>query len=283
MQSKITFCGLFFSAAALVTAIGAVAQETAPAQEASPLLCWNGRPMILGDCEPVPIPNTTPTVERTCPDAPPPRRDSELPAMVCIPYLNVDVGAFEVTFAQWRACVDDPDPDDRCEDVTTPWDDDLKPVANVTWYDAQAYVRWLSRRTGDQYRLLTSDEWTIAARGRSGRLYSWGRAPPVCDRAAFNGANFQDPDDPDCPGAPMDVGSFPHNDFGLYDMHGNVLEWVEDPVDSVGSMRVIRGGSYRNRRDALVLNHSQPLNPRPPAGRLEYVGFRVARDPAQPR
>lgn len=273
MLGKIAFHAFFLAAAMFLTAVRVAAQESAPAQEASRQLCPDGSPRYLEQCpyEPTaPSLSTTPTVARVCPVVTPPRAESAFPAMVCIPNLRVDVGAYEVTFAQWRACV----ADQQCEDVATrdDWDDDLQPVTMVSWGDAQAYVQWLSQRTGEHYRLLTSAEWETAARGgRRGQRYSWGLAKPNCDRSAVSGANFLG-----CRAGPMDVGSFRPNDFGLYDMHGNVLEWVEDPV---GARRIIRGGSWQNTPEELSLSHYQALDPGPLEGRLAYVGFRVARIP----
>lgn len=274
MRGMIPFHAFLFAAATVLTAVPGVAQESAPAQETSRQLCPDGSPRYLEQCPyeaTAPNLSTAPTVARVCPAAPPPRADSEVPATVCIPNLRVDVGAYEVTFAQWRACV----ADQQCDDVTTrdDWDNDLQPATMVTWDDAQAYVQWLSRRTGDHYRLLTSAEWETAARGgRRGQRYSWGADKPNCDRAAVSGANFLG-----CHAGPMDVGSFRPNGFGLYDMHGNVLEWVEDPEGT--KRRIIRGGSWQNTQEELSLSHFQALGTGPLEGRLAYVGFRVAKVP----
>jgi formylglycine-generating enzyme required for sulfatase activity len=98
-------------------------------------------------------------------------------------------------------------------------------------------VQWLNQRSGRRYRLLTSAEWEIAARAGTTTDYSWGDDPPVCDQSARNGANFRD-----CAGnGSHPVGSFRPNGFGLYDVHGNVWEWVQD---AEGSSRVLRGGSW---------------------------------------
>ena len=100
---------------------------------------------------------------------------------------------------------------------------DRHPVVCVNWEDAQAYVHWLSLQSGKQYRLLSESEWEYAARAGSQTRYAWG------DRIDQNRANCGE-----C-GSRWDggesaaaVGSFPPNAFGLYDMHGNVKEWVED-------------------------------------------------------
>jgi formylglycine-generating enzyme required for sulfatase activity len=209
--------------------------------------------------------------------APPPvqARDDQaiqLPEMVRIPGRNFEVGRYEVTFAQWDACVSGGGcngyrPNDQG------WGRGNRPVINVSWNDAQAYVQWLSERTGQRYRLMTSAEWEIAARAGSTSVYSWGNEPAVCNENALNGANFRDcTDDRTRP-----VGSFQPNGVGLYDMHGNVWEWVEDCDDSSCAARVLRGGSWLNRSpDLRIANRSSYYpNDREDFGSL--AGFRVAR------
>jgi formylglycine-generating enzyme required for sulfatase activity len=130
---------------------------------------------------------------------------------------------------------------------------DTKPVINVDWDDAQTYVAWLSKMTGQPYRLLTEAEWEYAARAGTTTAYYWG------DDTGKGNANC------DGCGSQWDakqtspVGSFAANQFGLYDMAGNVLQWVQDcyrgnydgaPTDGSAwtsgacGNRVIRGGSW---------------------------------------
>lgn len=137
------------------------------------------------------------------------------------------VGVYEVTFAEWDACV----AAGGC--VTNPsdegWGRGARPVINVTWDDAQSYLKWLSAKTGKTYRLPSDAEWEYAARAGSSTDYSWGNTP------SHEYANYGK--DECCEGyaegsdrwvntAP--VGSFAPNAWGLYDVHGNVREWVED-------------------------------------------------------
>lgn len=133
------------------------------------------------------------------------------------------------------------------------WGRGARPVVNVSWNDAAAYTRWLSAETGRAYRLPSEAEWEYTARGGSVTAYSWGNG--IGDgRANCTG----------CGGVPADrgtrpVGSFPANPWGLYDLHGNVWEWVADcpdgaaaahPARAVQQMaarcpnRVRRGGSW---------------------------------------
>jgi formylglycine-generating enzyme required for sulfatase activity len=164
------------------------------------------------------------------------------------------VGRFEVTFAEWDACVSDRGCRARPDDAG--WGRGWQPVINVSWTDAQQYAAWLSHRTNRRYRLLTEAEWEYAARAGTDARYWWGNQ---VGRGEANCA--------DC-GSKWDarqaapVGRFAPNPFGLYDMHGNVAEWVEDcyherlrdaPVDgrawssacSAGAeTRMVRGGAW---------------------------------------
>ena len=89
------------------------------------------------------------------------------------------------------------------------------PVVCVNWYDASAYADWLSKKTGHEYRLLSEAEWEYAARAGTNTAYHFGRV------ISSNQAQYASE-------GTVAVGSFPANAFGLHDMHGNVLEWVQD-------------------------------------------------------
>ena len=164
----------------------------------------------------------------------------------------------ETTFAQYDAYATvsgKPKPED------SGWGRGTRPVINVSWNDAQGYAKWLSTNNaqGLQCRLPSEAEWEYAARAGSTTKYSWG------DNVGRNKANCET-----C-GSQWDdkqtapVGSFPANRFGLQDMHGNVLEWVQDgwhsnyqgaPVNGsawnpASGLRVLRGGSW-NVTSSLV-------------------------------
>ena len=107
--------------------------------------------------------------------------------------------------------------------------DDSHPAVCMSWYDAQDYARWLSERTGHQYRLLTEAEWEYAARARTTTPFPWGEI------ASHEQANYGAEEC--CSGLvsgrdqwinTSPVGSFPANAFGLHDMNGNVMQWVQD-------------------------------------------------------
>jgi len=221
-------------------------------------------PPTGGAATPPPEPARAQTPEPEPPAAAP---STPLPDMVRIPGQNFEAGRFEVTFAEWDACVAAGGCNNYLPDAHG-WGRGRRPVINVSWNDAQAYVRWLSQRTGRRYRLLTGTEWEIAARAGTTTEYSWGDDPPVCDQNARNGANFSECTD----NRTRPVGSFQPNGFGLYDVHGNVWEWVQD---ADGSLRVLRGGSWGI--DPWYLRFAS-LGGDPPTIRSGNYGFRLARD-----
>ena len=206
------------------------------------------------------------------------------------PVRFVDIRSFalsknEVTFDQWDACV----LEDGCNGYrpyNEGWGRGERPVINVSWEDAQAYVAWLSEETGEEYRLPTEAEWEYAARAETETPYSWGRV------IATNQANCTNLDDSGGCGDQWEktapVGSFSANEFGLHDMHGNVLEWVEDcwndsyrgaPTDGSArhevecSFRVLRGGSWNST--SLQLRSAFRYHGSPSSG-TDTIGFRVA-------
>jgi formylglycine-generating enzyme required for sulfatase activity len=155
-------------------------------------------------------------------------------------------------------------------------------VVNVNWDDTQAYVKWLSTKTGRYYRLLSESEYEYAERGGTETAFWWGdEAGPVCAYADFH----------DCSNEPTAVGGRLPNGFGLNDMVGNVFEWVEDcwhpnydgaPDDGTAwtkdgcSARVMRGGAWFVQ-DVTPLRSSY-RDSSDPRNRSEVIGFRVARD-----
>ena len=102
------------------------------------------------------------------------------------------------------------------------WGRGTRPVVDVSWHDAQQYVRWLSGKTGARYRLLSESEWEYVARAGTTTRYWWGgaiaRSRANCDGCGSRWDGRQT--------AP--VGTFRPNAFGLHDVHGNVWEWVQD-------------------------------------------------------
>jgi formylglycine-generating enzyme required for sulfatase activity len=191
------------------------------------------------------------------------------------------VSKFELTFDEWDTCVAYGDCTQRPADAS--WGREQRPVIYVGWDDAQQYVAWLSKMTGKLYRLLTEAEYEYATRAGTTTAYPWGDDIGK-NNANCNGCGSQWDNKQTAP-----VGSFAPNGFGLYDMVGNVFEWVEDcyygsyneaPADGsawIGSScsnRVVRGGSWN---DAPVSLRSASRG-RPTTGaRGSVLGFRVAR------
>ena len=192
------------------------------------------------------------------------------------------VSKYELTFAEWDACARYGDCDPNISDAG--FGRGQQPVIGVTWGDAKQYVAWLSKMTGETYRLLSEAEYEYAARAGTQTVYPWGdeigKNNADCDGCGSQWDNRQ----------PAPVGSFAANRFGLYDMVGNIVEWVEDcihnnydgaPTDGsawIGGgdckLRVVRGGSWHRGpeflRSALRLAILT-------GARYNNLGFRVGR------
>jgi formylglycine-generating enzyme required for sulfatase activity len=187
----------------------------------------------------------------------------------------IAVSTHEVTFAQWDACV----ASGGCKNYTPTdkgWGRGAHPVIMVSWNEAQDYLKWLSGKTGKTYRLPTEAEWEYAARGGTSTAYWWG--------AKFDRSRVVS-------GKTAEVGAHGANGFGLFDVTGNVTEWVEDcyvnsfkdapkdgsAVKSSGcSQRVIRGGGWKASSDELRIANRSRLSP---STRDTAIGFRVVTAP----
>ncbi len=165
------------------------------------------------------------------------------------------------------------------------------PVDHVSWEDAQAYLIKLNERTGNKFgfRLLSESEWEYACRGGTNTTFSTGDTITM-SQANFNGGYTSNGSAKgEFRKRPTKVGSFPPNAYGLYDMHGNLWEWVEEgmhndyngaPNDGsawVGqrtSYRVIRGGSWQDSSGSLrAANRADKMS----SSTFDGVGFRIAR------
>jgi len=203
------------------------------------------------------------------------------------------VGKFEVTFAEWDACVAENGCKHKPGDET--WGRGRRPVINVSWDDAKEFVTWLSRKSGKPYRLLTEAEWEYAARGVtkvSDPHTAFSTGPTIGYKQANYDANFvygKGGQQGVYRQKTLDVGSLPKNAFGLHDMHGNVWEWVEDcyrdsykgaPANGSAvtagecTLRILRGGSWNYYPQLL---RSAYRYASAPVVRTENAGFRVAR------
>jgi formylglycine-generating enzyme required for sulfatase activity len=203
-----------------------------------------------------------------------PFRDHPLaPYMVDVPIGGgIAMAQTETTFRQWEACVSA----GGCRPITDDhyWGRGERPLINVSWRDAQAYAAWLSQLTGQPYRLPTAEEWMFAATAGKPTAYWWGDEVKSgmmrcrqCDADAASDYGT------------VPVRSYLPNPLGLYDMHGNVWEWVADCVEQSRAgacrFRATYGGawyyvSHQSRADAVAA--------RPEAERSFTLGFRVASD-----
>ena len=197
---------------------------------------------------------------------------------------RIAMGRYEVTFADYDRFADADSRRSRPNDRG--WGRGSRPVIRVSQEDAKAYATWLSAQTGKTYRLPSESEWEYAARAGTRTRYSWGNEIGV-NRANCDGCGSEWDNTQTAP-----VGRFAANAFGLFDMHGNVYEWVEDcyvdsyaaaPID--GSARrsgcgsdvlaVVRGGSWytvpRFLRCAL-------RDWSTPSYRFDDFGFRLVQD-----
>lgn len=194
---------------------------------------------------------------------------SVCPEMVPIPGADFEIGKYTVTFDEWDACVDD----GGCNGYKPPdeeWGRGRQPVVNVNWNDIQSYLAWLSNKTGKTYRLPSEREWELAARAGTTTQYYWG------DDLGIHNAN--------CHGcgiryekkksAPMAVGSFKANPYGLYDMLGNVWQWTDGCRDGNCTRLVLRGGSFEYGPEYLNVSYREGIEA---TERINNLGFRVAR------
>ncbi|MEM9628987.1 MAG: SUMF1/EgtB/PvdO family nonheme iron enzyme [Pseudomonadota bacterium] len=179
------------------------------------------------------------------------RSDTEGPQHEVTMGLPYAMGKYEVTFDQYDRFAKARGWD-LPEDMN--WGRGRRPVINVSWYEARAYCQWLGKQTGMIYRLPSEAEWEYAARAGTDTRFAYG------NQLGYRQENFKSRfESTNYVGITTEVGSFPPNDFGLFDMHGNVREWVEDhwhdnyegaPKDgspwlsSDSKSRVIRGGSW---------------------------------------
>lgn len=186
------------------------------------------------------------------------------------------VSVYEITQAQWQAVM-----------PTNPskFKGENSPVEKVTWDDVQTYIQKLNAQTGQTFRLLSESEWEYVARAGSEARYSWGQVSidkglSNCRNCGSKWANKRT--------AP--VGSFQANSFGVYDMHGNVWEWLQDcwhgdyddaPSDGRAWLsgacteRVLRGGSWASIARNTGSSFRKSFSPKT---RGSSIGIRLAQD-----
>jgi formylglycine-generating enzyme required for sulfatase activity len=183
-----------------------------------------------------------------------------------------NIGRTEVTQEQWRAVMG------SLPDVG--FKGDQRPVESITWFEAREFCRKLTEMTGYNFRLPTEAEWEYAARGGTTTEYSFGDDESKLGQYAWFGGNSKN--------QTHQVATRLRNPFGLFDMHGNVWEWVEDhwhenyegaPTDGSAwltgdnnARRVLRGGSWDNDDGLRSADRSYGFNP---VNRVSFYGFRV--------
>ena len=191
------------------------------------------------------------------------------------------IGRYEVTFDEWDKCVEEGGCKYRSDDRG--WGRGKRPVINISWLDAKAYLTWISGKTGKTYRFPSEAEWEYSARAGTMTPYWWGRD------IGSGHANCRD-----CitgePQRTAPVGTYRANPFGVYDTSGNVAEWVEDcwndnyrGAPTNGSawnagqcrLRVLRGGAFDNQakylRSSSRFRYDEDV-------RFVANGFRVLRE-----
>ena len=226
------------------------------------------------------------------------------------------VGKFEVSFAEFKAFVRDTEHDmgekesffelsssDPCTSRSISgifkkisWRDpgfdqqERSPAVCINWNDTVAYTKWLSTKTNKPYRLLSESEWEYVTKATSSTNFSFGNLASS-EHANYDGSHSDYlSTDEITRGETLRVGSFQPNEFGLYDLHGNVFEWVEDcwhenyeraPKNGQAwttggdcSLRVIRGGSWFSHAGFM---RSANRNGAKVDTRFTHYGLRVAR------
>ena len=191
------------------------------------------------------------------------------------------MSVYEITYAEYDVFAG---ATGRKKPDSSGWDRKTHPVTDVSWDDALAYTRWLSKQTGKKYRLPSEAEWEYAARAGTRGSFGWGTSKGSGNAHCFDcGSDLST-------NKPAKVGSYKPNPFGLYDTAGNLYEWVHDcyhrnyqgaPDDgSVWeggdcSVRVVRGGAYRSPASSMRVENREKF----PSGKGQYnVGIRIVRE-----
>ncbi|MEE4246259.1 MAG: formylglycine-generating enzyme family protein [Kangiellaceae bacterium] len=198
------------------------------------------------------------------------------------------LGETEVTWDTYQLCIDAgvcPDNSENAGD--NGWGKGKRPVIEVSWNDInEKFIPWLNRQTGQRFRLPTEAEWEYAARAGTTRRYPWGRSVGS-NNANCDGCGSQWDGRKTAP-----VKSFRPNAFGLYDVSGNIREWVQDCFNETEysnwhssdalnvanidcDRRVLRGGSWLNTARFMRLTYRFRAAP---TLRFSFIGFRLAQN-----
>jgi formylglycine-generating enzyme required for sulfatase activity len=185
---------------------------------------------------------------------------------------TLEVGKYPVTFEQWEFCL----ANGGCggyRPFDNGWGRGNRPVVNVSWNDAHRYVDWLSKYTGKTYRLPTDVEREYFTRAGTTTRYWWGDdIDPT--KANYSSSAYAAVN---APVSTQPVDAYRPNPWGLYQVHGNIWEWVEDCRDWNGDTcerRILRGGGWDMGPEIL---RSANSGQNTPLLRGHAVGFRVVR------
>lgn len=194
------------------------------------------------------------------------RREKPHEITLAEPYY---IGKYEVTQELWKIVMGNNPSETKGSKL---------PVTNVSWEECQEFIKKLNAKTSGGYRLPTEAEWEYACRAGTTTAYSFGANITPKD-ANYDYSNIKEP---------VAVGSYCPNSFGLYDMHGNVLEWCEDWITDyfegvindpwqpgIGKERILRGGSFNDSE--MFVRSSNRFSDSPSTRRDSYIGFRLAR------
>ena len=203
------------------------------------------------------------------PENEPGRDASETPQIEITFAKPFAIGIYEVTYDEWAVCLADGGCNGH-EPQDLGWGEGRRPVINVSYEDAQAYLTWLSDRTGQTYRLPSEAEWEYAARAGTTTPFSFGERVRIAN-ANFNAQYpYNNAPTERFRNQTLEVGSFAPNEFGLFDVHGNAWEWTSDcwrpnhtnanadgsPVGGACSSRTIKGGGWNSGGFPFALKSS---------------------------
>ena len=187
------------------------------------------------------------------------------------------IGRFALTFAEWDAAQAHPDWNKHAGIAARKandrgWGRGKQPAIDVSWEDAKAYCKWLSALTSKAYQLPSEAEWEYCCRAGTTTEFWWGNEISTVQANYDGNYTFGNGKKGEYRKRTVPVDSFEANPWGLYQVHGNVLEWCEDAVDA--SSRVLRGGSWYI--GPYYLRSANRLNLQPD-DRSNNIGFRLAR------
>lgn len=177
-----------------------------------------------------------------------------LPEMIAIPGKNFELGKYEVTQAEWQVLMEGNPSNFKGANL---------PVESVSWKDIQEYLVRLNQKTGKKFRLPKEAEWEYACLAGNKTEYCGSNDPGA---VAWYGENSGHQTHP--------VGQKRPNGYGLYDMSGNVREWLDDCWEGNCTQRLIRGGSWASPPELALM---AKRNGRAATDRIRYSGFRLAR------